>query len=303
MRNIEFVGLLHNIDWNISVNAIFFDENLSIQKYKGSKVEILVNKLAKKRGFDDGEPLCYGAFIEFRSEDTHDDGTWWYSALFIDRLVSLIGIINGGGVPVMLHLLGFVDYKNNRCGYIESLPSEMRHQNSTFLYEIAHKKNVKYRITKENTSLLKRAFNNLCLKELQSFDRLRNAVDYYAKAWRTYYLEDSAVLLSIAMESLFAPHSSSELSFQVATNISKFLFNDIKKRVWCKNIVKEFYKERSKIVHGGIPSDEGKQWEIIWNAYQLTAKALKKILCSPEITSIFRNDKQRKEFFERLLLK
>jgi len=301
-QDIHFVGLLHNIDWQIAVDTVHLDKNLSIQKYEGSKVEVLVNKLSTSHNFDDGEPLSYGAFIECISEKKDDEGAWWNSALFIDRVVSLIGIVNGGGVPVMLHLLGFINYKNRRCGYIESLPSEMRHGNLTFLYEAAHQKNVEYKITDSNVLSLKKAFNNLRVQDYH-FDRLRNAVDYYSKAWRTYYLEDSVVLLAVALECLFAPHSSAELSFQVSSNISKFLFNDLKKRLWCKKIIKELYNERSKIVHGGAPSGHQYQWDTVWNAYQLTSKTLKKILCNSEMINLFRNDKQRREFLDVLLLK
>lgn len=303
MKKSIIVALLHNIDWAASIEKVEINKHLSINKYIDSRAHKLVLNLSKKKNLDEGEPLTYNAFIEFIGTDKEtDENCWWDSPVIIDRIISLIGILNGGGVPNFQHFLHHVNYSTYSCKYIETIAPENRHDNLTFLYEMPFTKKVEYELNGNNLSLLKIAYNNLQTKSVIGFDRLRNAVDFYSRAWRAFTPEETIIFLSVAFESLFAPHSNAEISNQMSVNVSKFLFTDLKDRIWCKKVMKEIYSERSKILHGGSSASHDKQWEIMWNAYALLSKVLAKILCDFEYTELFRSDRNRKEYLDGLLL-
>jgi hypothetical protein len=116
--------------------------------------------------------------------------------------------------------------------------------------------------------------------------RLRNSLNYFFYAWRSYYMDHMCLNLAIVLESLFAPPSQGELAHQIAFNASRFLATDPLEREAVYSLIKSFYGVRSHIVHGAEPRVE-RLYRCTPSVYWLCADILKRLLDNPDMARRF----------------
>lgn len=130
--------------------------------------------------------------------------------------------------------------------------------------------------------------------------RIRNALDFFFYAWRAYYLEHACLNLSIALESLFSPESSTEVSHQIAYFASRFWSREPNERENLYRLVKAFYTQRSRLVHGAAPKWE-KLRETTPAVFRFCSQVLKRLLLDSNLAGRLNNSKLREGFLNELL--
>ncbi len=130
--------------------------------------------------------------------------------------------------------------------------------------------------------------------------QVTNALVFFFYAWRSYHIEEACIHLAIALESLFAPASTQELSHQISFNAAKFCGQTSQESENIYTSLKRFYKIRSQLVHGG-QSDDYKIIEVINFAYPFTCKCLYKLLTNKQLLKEFDNNSQRHALFKKWL--
>jgi len=113
--------------------------------------------------------------------------------------------------------------------------------------------------------------------------------------------ETQFILLVTALESLFIK-SSTELTFRLSSNITKFLYpnlNNYKNRRDAFEKVKKLYNIRSQIVHGIYREIEPQEYDEI---FELFSKIIGKLLEKDKIYKIFMDSEKHQEFIKRLEL-
>jgi hypothetical protein len=287
---LEFIGLLHTVDWNLPEVEFLLDSEVRLCKYKNSKVARLVDNLAKTKDLDDGEPLNYGAVVVQSSELDFRGG-------IIDLVCSLLGVVCLGCVPVLTNIICTSDYND---GFIVESITDIRKQQNEFIYNTMHEKGIEIKINQETTQILKVCWDNLKMDQCINFNRIENSLRYYTQAWKSNTEEEAMLNLCIALETLFAPSSQNKLSHQIAMSASRLLRKTPAKRKETYELSKIIYRERSKIIHGATPSDWGNFSKYLWEAYALSAESIRFILADKRLTDIFKNDELRREFIDSL---
>ena len=125
--------------------------------------------------------------------------------------------------------------------------------------------------------------------EEKSRGRMVNALTYFYYAWHSPYIEQICLNLAITLEVLFASHSQSETTHQLAFNISRFLHSDPKNRQDTYQRIRKFYSVRSAIVHGGIPHDD-RIIDITVEVFHMTAGILRDILLNEHLAQTFNEE-------------
>lgn len=299
----QAIGLLHNIDWQLSTSKFQLDTHINICRYEGSNISTWIEKLAPKINLDDGEPFGYRTFIQILSkvEIPQNDNFWSYGCEIIDKIVSLIGITQGGGFPDLCHIIIIPAEDIQLKPWIESLHEINKPQIDVIqnkMYDVG----MTLSINDSTITRLKTVWDNLIneFTDTDGFNRLDNALNFYKNAWRSQTEEEAIIHLNVVLESLFAPHFHSEVCHQVASNVCRFLTQDKAERKMLYTKIKKIYDERSKIIHGGSPSSWPKLLDHLWDAYSITAMALLKILEDLKNTVIFSNDEKRLDFLNEL---
>jgi len=149
--------------------------------------------------------------------------------------------------------------------------------------------------------LLQKICTNLKAKATSNVkqSRIDNALDYFYLAWNVHTLEQTAIGLSIVMETLFAPHSNVEISHQVSFNVAKFSAETKMARQEIYKMVKRYYSIRSKIVHGDtISADE---YNSIPDLFKFVSSILLKILSDKDLIILFNDNKLRRQYLDNLL--
>ena len=106
--------------------------------------------------------------------------------------------------------------------------------------------------------------------------------------------------LAITLESLFAPHISGETTHQIAFNVSHFIEGTPEYKAEPYKRVKDFYRLRSAVVHGGIP-DDSTLYEVVAQVFELVRAILGRILLDATLAAKFEDESQRRQMFEQYL--
>lgn len=312
--SVSVLGLLHLTRWELPEKTIELTPSISIGDYERSHWQPIIKNLADSINLDGGEALEYSTFVEVkyqRGSGNNKDLQFMREVLageIIDQICSIIGVINGGGAPDLVHIILFFGLKYGiHIEYFNS--TRFDHSEFIFNHTIGNHPNndAKIKINQQVKKSLKIEWKNFIINKEKRliFSRIANAIQFYSSAWQSRNEEKALINLCIVLESLFAPHSQSEILHQLALNISKFLYSkstEIEQRKSTFKMVKDIYRDRSKIIHGDYSTDWKKLSENTWNAYKTCAKCLNKILLSSKCCEIFRDNKRRKEFFKNLQL-
>lgn len=153
-------------------------------------------------------------------------------------------------------------------------------------------------LSKRLDALLKLAF------EEKDQNRVIRAIDFTSVGFQTYHVPTRLVNQVTFLETLFST-SSHEITFQLASRISWYMGNngspDDREKIF--NLVKEVYKARSLVVHGGNlnkPTKNAKSKLI--EAEDLNTKVFCSILLNDHIKQFSMSEKRRPEQFKKLSL-
>jgi hypothetical protein len=293
----RLIGLLHLIDWKLESNFFNLSKGIRLCKFKGSKIQKLCKELVKKELIDDGEDLVYETYIEI---DNGFDLKWHYPYIgfleYIDLISSLLGITFYGYID----LTNILHISSQRDIVFHTIPFPLIEMRPLINF-LVEKQPLQFKIDPQIKSYLRDSWKHIWkgVKE-GKFNRLFNAVRLYYLASTSIRYSESILHLAIIWETLFAPHSHSEIVHQISMNLSRFLRTKKIKRKELYKILKNIYSDRSKIVHGGSIKNEDKLIDHADIAFDITAEALYKILSSSKLTNIFLNEKSRMDYIEDL---
>lgn len=290
----KLVGLLHMVGWDLAVAEFPLGYGVSLCQYKDSPIEKLVNHLAETNYLDEGEPLNYETAIVQDITDHYKD--YDYLGRSIDLICSLAGIIYAGA-PNLTNIIWAKDYKS---GFIVEWTTNLRRRQNEFLFNTMDEKGIDIKINQETAKMIKSFWRNFKMDIPIKFDRIENALRFYTQAWKSNTEEEALLNLTVVLETLFSPHSQTELSHQIAMNISRLLRKAVEDRKETYRLVKHIYTERSKIVHGDSPSDWEDFSKHVWEAYSLCAETLRFILVDKKLTTIFRDNELRRKYLDNL---
>ena len=128
---------------------------------------------------------------------------------------------------------------------------------------------------------------------------LLRPVRWCGRAIEARYLEDRFLQYAIALECLFLPEGSRELTYRLSLRIAKLIGTQLDERIEITKTVRDLYGSRSRIVHGGTyetTEDDCKQIGTI------AKESVISLLGNPEI-STFNNAKELERWFQELELR
>jgi Apea-like HEPN len=111
--------------------------------------------------------------------------------------------------------------------------------------------------------------------------------------WETRYL-----MLWVALEALFGPSNPSEITYRLSQRLAFFLASNRSEAGRLFGSAKEGYGLRSKIVHGLRLQRLGKE-KSAEMMHQVEC-ALVKILSTPQSLEVFKSERRREDFLDRL---
>lgn len=287
--------IFHGINWRTKNSCIKLQENISLCKFKGSKVEKIYHKLCKMENIDDGDPYDYETYALF--EDGLSNAYTPKSPIApISFLSSVITINLKSPIGMYRKIVSYDDFASCQWTDMEYYYTE---QTNEFLSNAFATSST---IDDDNILEIRDTFNNIFTKS-KDF-KINNPfvfiIAFYFDAWTSNYLDQACVNLSIVLEALFSPFSTNELSHQIAYNFCWFLGKDTKNRKELYVFCKKYYNLRSKIVHGHIPN-QAQLVELVPTMFNNVSEILKKILTDHQMIKIFSNKKLKKEYFDKLI--
>ncbi|NQY01305.1 MAG: hypothetical protein HRT70_09325 [Flavobacteriaceae bacterium] len=126
--------------------------------------------------------------------------------------------------------------------------------------------------------------------------RIDNILSFFYFSWHTLSLELRAISLSIVLETLFSPHSNSEITHQIAFNVANFAGNEKEDKKELYNRVKKYYSIRSKLVHGEKVKEA--ELNLIKPFFEFICEIILKILIDRNLILTFDDNEKRREFLK-----
>ncbi|PKQ46494.1 hypothetical protein CSW08_02905 [Confluentibacter flavum] len=117
---------------------------------------------------------------------------------------------------------------------------------------------------------------------------------FFYFSWNTLSLELTGISISIVLETLFSPHSNSELTHQIAYNIASFTGKEKQEKTELYKYVKKYYSIRSKLVHGETVKEE--ELNSIPPFFKFICDIILKIISDDKLIHVFNDNQKRKEF-------
>ncbi|MBI3831415.1 MAG: hypothetical protein HY291_17990 [Planctomycetes bacterium] len=284
--------LIHGFEWTAKQDIFLLLPEISLCKYSGSTTEVLYEKLCENTGLDDGSPFWFKVYISVNPKKTGYDCLEFgapYSLL--DRACNIIAI--AAGSP-----LGLCRLIHKRDSQIQSELNLIPRGQTEFWGGNSSWPTLNDEICESIVLMWKTATNHW--EKHKAPGRLNNALTYFYYSWRSHYMDQICINLSIVLEILFAPHSNTETSHQIAFNVSRFFTHSRSSREKTYDLVKKFYSHRSTIVHGGR-TDEKRLIDMTVPVFKLVTCILKRILEEPSLAGIFDDEEQRREMFRQYL--
>jgi Apea-like HEPN len=283
---LKYAVLIPHIPWEYEKTEFILDQNITIINLEESKVEGLYHNLCKETGLDDGDPYSYHSALLIEDVENNysispSSKPWSLSSLFMN----LLTILNSSTFDHCKVIASKDDFDSCWRTYelYDPLVDEMHELNNT------HNP-----LNEQTLFLLKGIWNNLKLANSKRNSRIDNALNFFFYSWHVHSIEQTAISLSIVLESLFSPDSNTELSHQIAFNIAKFSELEKEDRLKIYRLIKKYYSIRSKLVHGETITFE--EFESIPIFFKLICSLLLKILKNPELILVFNDNNSRKNY-------
>jgi hypothetical protein len=207
-------------------------------------------------------------------------------------LLNILTILNGGVLGTSRVIASQDDFETSWGTYL-------LYENQTeFIYDLI---TYKGKFDEAIASQLKPIWENLkaTWKKNESNPRINNVLDFFYFSWHTLTLQQTMICLSIVLETLFAPHSNTELVHQISFNVAKFLGKNELDRMEIYKYIKKYYSIRSKLVHGETISED--DLKSIPEFFKFTCNIILKIISDAELIHIFNNNQLRKIYIEQQL--
>lgn len=286
--------LFHLLDWEYDQPEFVIDDDIRLVNLDGHLVNKLYYSLCEQSDLDDGEPFHFHSALILG--DDKEDFSMFPSispASISSTILNLLIMIHGGTLGHCRVISSKDDFKTSWGTY------ELYDQ----LFEgMANLEATDRKLDSHNLKLLLSICMNLkksAASNLGRSSRISNALDYFYLAWNVHKFEQTALGLAIVIETLFAPHSNTEISHQVSFNLAKFIAISKGKRQEVYKMFKKFYSIRSKIIHGDTINND--ELDSLPGMFKLIGAVLLKILSDGELILLFNDNKLRKQYLENLI--
>lgn len=289
----SLLALLHGLKWAASVDNYLVAPGISLHAVDGTAIGRLYNQLCVKEGIDDGEPFGYEVCVRFQPTDEEPHFLNFgdpYSA--VDRLSNVLAIVTGRPVGMCRAIWSQGDSESvQRTELVYTIRGQTEFLEGTW-------PDLSDRTLRDVST----AWNNqqLAWRHAKGKSRVVNALTYFYYAWQSHYADQICLNLAIVLELVFAPHSQSETTHQIAYNLSRFYGESRLERERIYRFTKRFYRYRSKVVHGGIP-DDGALIGAVVEGFPLVAGVLRKILTNEILLLKIDDDEARKGMLDEFL--
>jgi hypothetical protein len=289
--------LLHIIPWDRKVSEpVRIADGIQYCVTEGSCVWELYERLCVNHGIDQGEPYMFTTYFDIDAQK-HSRELFTLESPYdlVPRLCNMIALCSPRLIGMARVIWSYDDYKTGCETSIIFNYTEQSRQitwHSGFLLE----EDVQYsHLLQEYWSLE----TSLWKGRVQS-SRLANALIYFYYAWRAYHAEQACINLSIVLESLFGPSSTTELSHQIAFNVSRFFGRTKEIRESIYRTLKKFYGIRSRLIHGE-QAKEHDLLDVVEDVFPICATALRNILTQREVFMNFNNKASRQKMLDNWL--
>ncbi len=287
------------VDWEASSPRVDLDEHTTLFLLEESPLIPLLKRLANDDLFEVHAWPGTGAVIDspwFTNADPNVGMPGWDR----NRLaMALLGISCGLG-PIWTQIVHSAEGYRKLIA-VQETPPDWECPQVVFIGGETGKQPV---CNAETLGFLVRAWHRLFRSpEGPNYrNRVHRTISYYASAFMARSDEEAIVCLAIGLETLFAPHSHSEVSTQVATNVCRFLATKVAARKKLFREVKGLYRVRSAIVHGDIPSSFRRQMAANRAGYEILAHSLRRLFDadSEDLFAVFSEEESRRSYLEKL---
>lgn len=288
-------ALLHGYGWQAGDHLVELGPGIHVGPFRASPVQRAYEKLCARRGVDGGEPLEFQSYLLFTPGPVFEtvyeiDYGDPYSV--VDRAANMFVIATAS--PIGLARILWFGPHQRRVPHTEvawrigewTWPIERPWP--LISTQICDAVRTMWAVSEESWN------------RTGSVGRVNNAVTYFQHAWRAHHIDQACLSLAVAVEVLFAPHSQSETTHQIAFNFSRFLGDGPDSRERLFRQARSFYNVRSTIVHGGRPDFQAMVSALV-EMFPLIATALRQILLQSELCRMFDNEKERKRLLNSFL--
>jgi len=298
----KFVILTY-LNWDYEENEYILDEGVSFVNLKTHPIGKLYKKICTIDNIDDGTPYFYSTGLILYDE-TDEDHSFLpsishnsLSSIFIN----LLTIIYKGRLGYQSRVIMSKDnFKSSHLTY------ELYERSTMFIDELDELHALQIKFDKNNIKLLNTIWNNLksiYLSKIYSTNenksRINNVLNFFYFSWNTLTLDLTGISLSIVLETLFSPHSNTELTHQISYNIANFMGNSKQDKINIYKSVKKYYSIRSKLVHGETIKEEDKN--SIPEFFRFICEIILKIMIDTELIHTFNDNNLRKKYLENKL--
>lgn len=288
----KVAALIHGYSWECPEKEIILAPGLAICSFRETPIEVCYQRLCEVQGIDDGDPFQYKVYLSITEPPAEYEWDTADPLSLINRLCNVVTVITRSPVGMCRAMYSRNDFATlPETDLLFSLVGQTEFLNKPWRS-----------ITPEIATQLIASW--LILEKLwckkKSEGRIANALLYFYLAWRSHHIEHICLNLAICLEMLFAPHSNTETTHQIAFNVSRFLASEPSKREAIYTTVKTFYAARSAIVHGGIPNPN-RVIDVTVEMFPIILDILHKIVVSEHLAKIFDNEQERKRLLKDYL--
>jgi hypothetical protein len=285
--------LFHLVQWHLEEPIVTIAHNIDLGRFAGSRLEALYNELVSRDGIDDGEALQYGAYALLTPDEAER-----YLLDFVDSY-SLAERFSNALVVTSAYPLTWsrVIWSLDDFGSAEGT-AETHYAG----YQTDFLERGSLEITPASLGVLRAVWATIerLWQEGKAGGRINTALQYFYLAWRAHYIHQICLNLAVSLEVLFAPHSQSETTHQLAFNLARFHGSDRADRERIYRLTKKFYGMRSSIVHGGLPDDQAVA-DVTVEVFHLMAAVLRRLLVSDGLADTLNTDVTRKALWQEYL--
>ncbi len=289
--------LIHLLGWDAKFDSFTIDNGITLVNLLSHPANDLYLKLCEDDGIDDGSPYNFRTAIILNDDVSKKDYSFFptedpYSISSI--LINLLTLFFKGTLG---HSRIIFAKNNSETTWFSNEIYDLETNDNEALV-IFHSK-----LNEENLNIIQTIWNNLKVIKAYNINksRIENALNYYYFSWNIHGLEQTAVSLSIVLETLFAPDTNTELTHQISFSIAKFTGINKQQRINIYKLVKSYYKIRSKIVHGDSLNE--KEIKLIPDFFKFTSKLLLRIVRDRKLIEIFNDNKMRRSFLNEIMFK
>lgn len=288
----QYAIIIELLEWDCESPRLEIDSIVTFINIENHFAGILQNKLFEPNSFADDKFFSTAILITddagYSKETFPSDETYSYST----ELLTILTLIFKGSLGQCRVIISMDEFKT-------AYSSFTLYETSAWNYECLT--SIDSKLNQKTFDLVNIVWQNL--RQMPNYPkfhpRVINAFDFFYFSWNSIHLYQTALSISVVLETLFSPHSANELSHQIAFNVAKFYHKEKKDRIEAYSYVKKYYSVRSKLIHGDDVSTS--DLNLIHDFFKFICELFLKIISSPKLIEIFNDNNCRKKYFEELL--